>query len=198
MRTLVFRITFVAILIGLVMMALVMASEKRAQQKQLSAQIEKQLRDELCTTDPALVAGSDVGFVDPLKDIVDPFYAIGQKNLGIRRLTGKPVPRNLAEALASYHEAAEQGNADAQHNLGMMFANGMGVPQDYVQAIQWFLIAQINGASVDTTRNLHMVESNATPTQRSQAQINAQQWRRTHPTNTQSIEKTGKSVRGLA
>jgi TPR repeat protein len=34
--------------------------------------------------------------------------------------------------------AAEQGNAQAQHNLGVMYADGQGVKQDYAAAVQWF------------------------------------------------------------
>ena len=37
--------------------------------------------------------------------------------------------------------AAEQGDADAQHNLGFMYYNGEGVPQDYVQAHKWINLA---------------------------------------------------------
>ena len=37
--------------------------------------------------------------------------------------------------------AAEQGNASAQNNLGVMYANGEGVPQDYVQAHKWINLA---------------------------------------------------------
>ena len=32
---------------------------------------------------------------------------------------------------------AEQCNAFAQHNLGLMYANGQGVPQDDVEAVKW-------------------------------------------------------------
>ena len=32
---------------------------------------------------------------------------------------------------------AEKGNASAQFNLGVMYFNGRGVPQDYVQAHKW-------------------------------------------------------------
>jgi len=34
--------------------------------------------------------------------------------------------------------AAEQGFADAQVNLGFMYHNGRGVPQDYAEAVKWF------------------------------------------------------------
>ena len=32
---------------------------------------------------------------------------------------------------------AEKGNAYAQHNLGLCYHNGEGVPKDYVQAVFW-------------------------------------------------------------
>ena len=35
-------------------------------------------------------------------------------------------------------QAAEQGNVAAQYNLGVMYANGQGVRQDYAQAVQWY------------------------------------------------------------
>jgi TPR repeat protein len=36
---------------------------------------------------------------------------------------------------------ADQGNADAQNNLGRMYANGQGVPRDYVRAHMWLNLA---------------------------------------------------------
>jgi len=35
-------------------------------------------------------------------------------------------------------KAAEQGNAWAQFQLGIMYAKGEGTPQDYQQAIHWY------------------------------------------------------------
>jgi hypothetical protein len=51
---------------------------------------------------------------------------------------GKGVPQDYAEAARWYRKAADQGNADAQNNLGVMYGNGQGVPQDYVRAHMWF------------------------------------------------------------
>jgi len=45
------------------------------------------------------------------------------------------------EFTAAYEEfksLAEQGDADAQWNLGMMYYNGQGVEQDSVEAVKWF------------------------------------------------------------
>jgi len=33
---------------------------------------------------------------------------------------------------------AEQGDAQAQYNLGLLYANGQGVPQDYAEAAKWY------------------------------------------------------------
>ncbi len=43
---------------------------------------------------------------------------------------GYGVVTNDAEAARWYRLAAEQGNAKAQYNLGIMYVNGEGVPQD--------------------------------------------------------------------
>ena len=40
---------------------------------------------------------------------------------------------------------AEQGNALAELGLGVMYANGQGVPQDYAQAMVWYLKAAEQG-----------------------------------------------------
>ncbi|ENW3249005.1 sel1 repeat family protein [Neisseria gonorrhoeae] len=44
-------------------------------------------------------------------------------------------------------QAAEQGNAAAQFNLGVMYENGQGVRQDYVQAVQWYRKASEQGGA---------------------------------------------------
>ena len=40
---------------------------------------------------------------------------------------------------------AEQGNASAQINLGVMYATGRGVPQDDAEAVRWFRLAAEQG-----------------------------------------------------
>ena len=40
---------------------------------------------------------------------------------------------------------AEQGNAEAQYNLGVMYAEGKGVPQDDRAAVQWWRKAAAQG-----------------------------------------------------
>src|SRR5262245_54325953 len=42
------------------------------------------------------------------------------------------------EAIAKLRTSAEGGNASAQNQLGLLYYEGTGVPQDYRQAKQWF------------------------------------------------------------
>lgn len=43
-----------------------------------------------------------------------------------------------AETLADLQRKAEQGNATALFNLGLMYDKGEGVPQDYGEALKWY------------------------------------------------------------
>ena len=52
---------------------------------------------------------------------------------------------DFTEALKWYRKAAEQGIAQAQSNLGVMYENGKGVLQDTIAAHMWFNIAAANG-----------------------------------------------------
>jgi len=40
---------------------------------------------------------------------------------------------------------AKQGDARAQYNLALMYANGEGVPQDYKAAVKWYTLAAEQG-----------------------------------------------------
>ena len=42
---------------------------------------------------------------------------------------------DFATAIREWRPLAEQGNAKAQHNLGIMYRNGRGVAQDYAEAV---------------------------------------------------------------
>jgi TPR repeat protein len=47
--------------------------------------------------------------------------------------------------VAEMTRKAEQGYAIAQYNLGVMYANGRGVPKDYVEAVKWWSKAAEQG-----------------------------------------------------
>ncbi len=52
---------------------------------------------------------------------------------------------DYATALREWRPLAEQGNAKAQYNLGIMYDKGRGVPRDYAKALQWWRKAAEQG-----------------------------------------------------
>ncbi|QOJ23215.1 MAG: sel1 repeat family protein [Gammaproteobacteria bacterium] len=85
-----------------------------------------------------------------------------QNSLGVMYYTGEAVSKNLSGKVLNtdpelaagwFFRAAEQGYADAQFNLGLMYANGEGVPKDMEQAVELFKKAAEQG-HVDAQNNL--------------------------------------------
>lgn len=54
---------------------------------------------------------------------------------------------NGIESYNQAQQAAAQGNAEAQNNLGFLYAKGSGVPQDNVQAAKWYEKAAAQGVA---------------------------------------------------
>ena len=57
--------------------------------------------------------------------------------VGLGFCFGAEPDKEQFEAVKWLRLAAEQGDADAQFRLGVMYDKGQGVPQDYVQAHKW-------------------------------------------------------------
>ena len=55
------------------------------------------------------------------------------------------APWALGQDLTETRRLAEQGDADAQFNLGVMYANGEGVPQDEAEAVRWYRLSADQG-----------------------------------------------------
>ena len=84
------------------------------------------------------------------------------------------------EALRWYRKAAEQGYASAQNNLGLMYRNGEGVPQDYVEAHKWFNLAasRVTGEDANKYRKTRdLVAEKMTTAQIAEAQRLAREWK---------------------
>ncbi|UZF93029.1 tetratricopeptide repeat protein [Bosea sp. NBC_00550] len=64
-----------------------------------------------------------------------------------------PVAAGPSEDVAAMYSAvlrhlrplADQGNANAQFNLGFMYSNGQGVPQNHAEALKWYRLAADQG-----------------------------------------------------
>jgi TPR repeat protein len=54
---------------------------------------------------------------------------------------------DFAAALKEWQPIADGGDAHAQYNLGMLYARGQGVPQDYPRAAEWYRKAAEQGVA---------------------------------------------------
>src|SRR5450830_1197872 len=52
---------------------------------------------------------------------------------------------NYLQAIKLYRPIAENGLAEAQYNLGQIYSEGKGVPQDYQEAVKWYRLAATRG-----------------------------------------------------
>lgn len=55
--------------------------------------------------------------------------------------------KDYATAFELFKPLAEQGNSEAQANLGLMYELGQGVNQDFVEAFRWYLSAAEQGTA---------------------------------------------------
>jgi TPR repeat protein len=75
---------------------------------------------------------------------------------------------------------ANQGDAIAQDNLGLMYADGNGLPQDYAQAYAWFNLSASHAEDAETRdmaiKDRDLVATKMTTTETAKAQRMAQEW----------------------
>ena len=62
--------------------------------------------------------------------------------------TGKVSHRTTKLRLSGTHLLPNRETAVAQYNLGVMYDNGQGVPQDYKTAVKWYTLAAEQGTAV--------------------------------------------------
>jgi len=92
---------------------------------------------------------------------------------------GEGVIQDYKQAVKWYRKAAEQGDATAQYNLGVMYDNGRGVPKDYVMAHMYWNIAAVSGYK-DAIKNRGLIEKDMTSSQLAEAQKLAREWMKKH------------------
>jgi len=85
-------------------------------------------------------------------------------------------------AFEKFMPLAEQGDATAQSNLGLMYFKGTGVPQNYIEAHKWYNIAGANGED-SGRKNRDIIEKRMTPEQVAEAQRLAKEWMEKHQKN---------------
>ncbi len=87
---------------------------------------------------------------------------------------------DYATAFRLWRPLADQGIAGAQYNLGVMYRDGQGVPQDYVEAHMWLNLSASASAGKErdkAVKTRDMVADRMTPAQIAEAQKLAREWR---------------------
>lgn len=89
--------------------------------------------------------------------------------------------RDYATAVRLIRPLAEQGNANAQYDLGTFYDNGLGVPLDKVRAYMWFSLSAAQGRE-GAAAFRDLIARRMTPARIAEAQKLAREWK----PNTQS------------
>jgi TPR repeat protein len=138
----------------------------------------------------AFASGAIAGFPEDLKQAKESLEQVRKKGeqgdvqaqfvLGFMYRDGRVlgVPQDYIEAAMWYLLAADQGNIDAMHELGLMYFDGEGVPKDYIAAYIWLNLAAAGAPKGDTTaaKARDDVARRMTRTQIAEAQKLAREW----------------------
>jgi TPR repeat protein len=95
----------------------------------------------------AIAKGDYATALKLLRPVAEQGTPEAQLVLAIMHGNGMGVPRSGTEAVKWSRKAAEQGHANAQHYLGLIYKTGGhgDVPKDYVEAMVWFRKAADQG-----------------------------------------------------
>ena len=97
-----------------------------------------------------------VSYIEYLKTEAEQGYVEGWVDLSQMYEEGRGImPQALVE---QSRKAAEQGDFTAQAFLGSSYAEGMGVPKNYVYAYMWMDIARMNFASDNVEGEMEIQE----------------------------------------
>ncbi len=123
-----------------------------------------------------------------------PYWVRAGGAIVVSLMLADPAWAGVDEGVASYNRGdyvtavhefrllAEQGDAIAQFNLGVMYAEGNGVPQDYVQSHKWFNLAASRYLASEkecrdrAVNNRELIAANMTPARTYNAQWLARVW----------------------
>lgn len=106
---------------------------------------------------------------------------VAQFQLGWHLISAPEVDfAGVAEATAMFKAAAEAGYGPAMRNLGILYFEGRGVPQDYMLGRMWLTLAGQAGQS-DAPDLIETLGSTMTPEQINDAQARALTWSKRKP-----------------
>jgi TPR repeat protein len=132
--------------------------------------------------DPRLAAPpSDAAGIDALRSAAVWGDPVAQFQMGwmlVHRTT--PAFTDWQDAATLFAAAADSGHAAAMANLGVLYMQGRGVPQDYVTAKMWLTLAGSIGLEAATPLSAAL-QARMTPDQINEAQAQAEARRTSDP-----------------
>lgn len=94
----------------------------------------------------ALASGTSTA---DLQVLADKGSRMAQRALGQRYAAGaRGLPQDMDQAVFWLRKAAERGDGPAQYSLGLIYGQGTGIQQDWVQAHMWFSLAGAPGKEI--------------------------------------------------
>ena len=94
----------------------------------------------------ASTKGDNVEAFEQWKLLAEQGDAKAQYNLGLIYALGKGVPKDLAQAIYWFEEAAEQDHIDALMKLGFVYYNGKSdIDKDLRKSARWYIKAAEKG-----------------------------------------------------
>ena len=94
-------------------------------------------------------------------------------------MQGEGGAPNHTEAAKWFTQAAEQGDAEGQVALGMLYALGRGVESDLVQANKWITLDAEQGND-EAKAELAQLATKLSPSQLAESQKLAREWQAKH------------------
>ena len=61
--------------------------------------------------------------------------------------TNQLMAKDYKDALVTYRKASDAGNAEAANGIGVIYLQGMGVPENDAEAVKWFQLAADRGSN---------------------------------------------------
>ena len=104
--------------------------------------------EEVAIADPFAPDASDAERVPdagPVGTIMVPDEAASGSQVAARTPPRSASEDDVPESVAAFVEAAEAGDPDAQHDLALIYIQGLGVPRDPEAAAHWFGEAALQG-----------------------------------------------------
>jgi TPR repeat protein len=92
--------------------------------------------------------------------------------------TGQGVPKSELQGMSWFRKAAEQGNVQAQFNMGLEYMRMRGSPRTRLSACFWLMLAKAHGVNAAELLGFaQMLENQLSDDERADALAEVRNWK---------------------